>query len=403
MINIRDKKNCTGCFACYNVCPVNAIKMIEDKEGFKYPKVDVKKCIKCGLCENICPVINRIQKKENRKRPTVIAAWSKNKDIRLDSTSGGLFSELARSIYKQNGYVCGAIYNKDWLVEHYISNDIKDLDNLRSSKYLQSDIRDKYKKIKELLEQGKKVLFSGCPCQIIGLYNYLQNKEYRNLYTCDFICRGVNSPKIFKKYITELEKKYNSKIKKIKFKNKTYGWHNFSIKVDFENGKSYIGRRYEDSFWIGYLKYNAFMRPACYDCKFKGLPRLGDITLADFWGIEKIDPKLDNDQGTSMILLNSDKGKELFEESKETFEYTVIDSDDTFTSNVCMKNSVEMTEARKRVFENIDNMSYKKLSEKFFPKPKLKEKLIKRIKTNRKVRKIKNKLRPIYYKLFRRK
>ena len=232
MIEIRDKKNCTSCNACYNICPVHAIEMIEDKEGFKYPKVDKQKCINCGLCEKVCPIKNKVLREENNKMPTVIAAWSKDNDIRLDSTSGGIFSELAKEIYKENGFVCGAIYNKEWLVEHYISNNINDIDQLRSSKYLQSDIKDNFKKIKELLEQENKVLICGSPCQIAGLYNFLHKKEYENLYTCDFICRGMNSPKIFRGYIKELEEKYHSEIKKIKFKNKIHGWHNFSTKID---------------------------------------------------------------------------------------------------------------------------------------------------------------------------
>ena len=196
MIKIEDKKNCTSCGACYNICPFKAIKMIEDNEGFKYPQIDKDKCIECGICEKVCPINNYNFKKQNDERPTVIAAWSKNENTRLNSTSGGIFSELALEIYKQKGYVCGAIYNDEWLVEHYISSDSKDIDSLRSSKYLQSDINDTFIKIKELLEQDNKVLICGCPCQIAGLYNYLKNKEYKNLYTCDFICRGVNSPKI---------------------------------------------------------------------------------------------------------------------------------------------------------------------------------------------------------------
>ena len=160
--------------------------------------------------------------------------------------------------------------------------------------------------------------------------NFLGKKEYDNLYTCDFICRGMNSPKIFKKYINSLEEKYNSKIKKIKFKNKINGWHNFSTKIDFENGKTYIGGRYTDSYMVGYLKYNAFMRPACYDCKFKTLRKISDITLADFWGIENINSKLDNDCGTSMILLNSTKGEELFNNIKKQVEYCEIVSDKIF-------------------------------------------------------------------------
>lgn len=398
MIQINDKKDCTSCGACYNICPVNAIQMIEDSEGFKYPKVNKEKCINCGLCEKNCAVKNKIVKEKNTKEPTVIAAWSKDSEIRLDSTSGGIFSELANNIYQEGGYVCGAVYNKNWLVEHFISNNQEDLEKLRSSKYLQSDTKNIFKEIKELLEQGKKVLICSSPCQIAGLYAFLQQKEYENLYTCDFICRGMNSPKIFKKYIEELETRYASKVKKIKFKNKTHGWHNFSTKIDFENGKSYLGGRYVDSYMVGYLRYNAFMRPSCYDCKFKGLPRVADITLADFWGIENINPKLDNDCGTSMILLNSQKGIELFNKIKQEIQYEEITSEEVFTGNICATKSVEMTEARKNVFENIDSMSYTKLSKNFFPKPALKERVKLKIKTNKVLKKI---IKPIYRKILK--
>lgn len=401
MINIEDKKKCTGCYACYNICPVKAIKMIEDEEGFKYPKVDMDKCIRCGLCEKVCPINNPVIKEQNKEKPTIFAAWSKDENIRLDSTSGGVFSELAKDIYRQNGYICGAIYNKDWLVEHYISSDEKELDELRSSKYLQSDMNDNLKKIKDLLELGKKVLICGSPCQIAGLYNYLQNKEYENLYTCDFICRGMNSPKIFKKYIRDLEKKYNSTVKKIKFKNKTYGWHNFSTKIEFENGKKYIGSRYIDSYMIGYLQYNAFVRPCCYDCKFKGLPRKSDITLADFWGIENINSKLDNDHGTSMILLNSEKGRQIFEKIKDKINYTEITSNKVFAENACIDKSIQMTNSRKQVFDNIDKMSYKELSDNFFPKPNLRQRIKIKIKINKAMNKIIRKIKPIYKKTYR--
>lgn len=400
MIQIENKTNCMSCAACYNICPTNAIKMVEDNEGFKYPQIDENKCIKCNLCEKVCPNINKIEKNENAKNPTVIAAWSKNNYVRLDSTSGGIFTELAKVLYKEDGYVCGAIYNEKWMVEHFISNDEKDIEKIRSSKYLQSDINDIYKKIKELLEQEKKVLICGSPCQISGLYSFLQ-KEYENLYTCDFICRGMNSPKIFKKYLENLELKYKSKVKKIKFKNKKYGWHNFSTKIDFENKKSYIGGRYEDSYMVGYLRYNAFMRPSCYDCKFKGFPRVGDITVADFWGIENINSKLDNDKGTSMILLNSQKGTALFEKIKENINFEEIYSENVFNNNVCAKSSVEMTEAREKVFENIDKMSYKELSENFFPTPNLKERIKIKLETNMSLKKIKRIIKRIYRKIFR--
>ena len=393
MIKVENKTNCTSCTACQNICPVNAIELVEDEEGFKYPKVNIEKCINCGLCDRTCPIKNPPNKEKNNKRPIMIAAYNKDNNIRLDSTSGGIFSELAEKIYKENGYVCGAIYNKEWLVEHYMSNNPKDITELRSSKYLQSDMKDNFIKIKSELQNGNKILICGSPCQIAGLYNFLGNKEYDNLYTCDFICRGMNSPKIFKGYINALEKKYNSKVKKIKFKNKIHGWHNFSTKIDFENGKCYIGGRYLDSYMVGYLKYNAFMRPSCYACQFKDLPRIADITLADFWGIENINPKLDNDKGTSLILINSIKGEQLFQKIGNNIEYEVITSDQVFNQNVCMNKSVEMTEARKKVFENIDKITYTELSKRYFPEPNSKEKIKIKVKTNRILKKIKKSIK----------
>ncbi len=396
MLEIKDKKDCTSCFACYNICPKNAIVMKEDEEGFKYPKIDKNKCINCGLCEKVCPIINRKSEiRKNYERPKIIAAWSKDNNIRLDSTSGGVFSEIAKKIYNEGGYVCGAIYNKEWLVEHYISKDIKDLERLRSSKYLQSDMQDNFRQIKKLLETNNKVLICGSPCQISGLYNFL-NKDYENLYTLDFICRGMNSPKIFKGYIQALERKYKSEVINIKFKHKIHGWHNFSTKIDFKNGKTYIGGRYEDSYMIGYLKYNAFMRPSCYDCKFKELPRKSDITLADFWGIEKINPKLDQNKGTSMILINSNKGEKLFEAIKEELSFEEIKSERVFKENVCMKESVKETEERKKVFDNIDKFTYDQLSKKYFPEPPNLKKIEIKIMNSKLVNSIKNTLRPIY-------
>lgn len=382
MIEIKDKKNCTGCFACYSICPKKAIEMKEDKEGFKYPVINKSKCVDCGLCSKVCPVLNKKEIDKREEKPTIYAAWSKKENVRLDSTSGGIFSELANYFYANKGYVCGAIYNKQNLVEHVMSSNVEDIKEIRSSKYLQSDINDIYKKIKEKLEQKKLVFICGSPCQISGLYNFLK-KNYDNLYTCDFICRGMNSPKIFKKYIEDLEEKYKSKVKKIKFKNKIHGWHNFSTRIDFENGKKYIGGRYVDSYMLGYLKYNAFMRPSCYECKFKGLPKKSDITLADFWGIEKINSKLDNNKGTSMVLINSEKGKELFDKIKNNIEFEQIKSKQVFEQNVCNTSSPKMTEARNKVFANIDRMTYNELQENFFPAPPKRERIKILIKNNK--------------------
>ena len=368
MINIDNKKNCCSCSACVNICPKNAIYMKEDSEGFKYPFVDLEKCVNCGLCNKVCPFLSN-QASKNSKEPAVFAAWSKDVNIRIDSTSGGIFSEIAKIVYSKNGVVCGAVYDPNWMVNHYVSKDIRDLEKLRSSKYLQSEIGDTFKTIKYELDNNKLVLFCGSPCQVKGLLNFLQ-KDYENLITIDFICRGMNSPKIFKKYITMLESKYKSKIKNIKFKDKIYGWHNFSTKIEFENGKSYIGSRYLDSYMVGYLKYNAFMRLSCYDCKFKGLPRYSDITLADFWGIENIRKDLDQDKGTSMVLANTTKGEKILKDISKSIIIEKIDSNKAFDENQCFTKSVVKTKNRDYVFDNIDKMEYKELSKKFFPTPK---------------------------------
>lgn len=372
MVNIENKENCTGCFACYNICPKNAITLEEDKEGFKYPKIDQEKCINCGLCEKVCPIIKNETIANRTNKPTVMAAWSKTNFTRTDSTSGGVFSEIANVIFNEGGYVCGAVYDDNFMVKHIVTNDRDMLPKIRSSKYLQSDMNECFKEIKNILNDNKKVLACGSPCQIAGLYNYL-GKDYENLLTCDFICRGMNSPKIFRGYLKTLENKYKSKIKNIKFKNKIHGWHNFSTRIDFENGKTYIGGRYLDSYMVGYLKYNAFIRPSCYECKFKQLPRKADITLADFWGIEKINPKLDNNKGTSLILLNTEKGKNIFK-NIDNIQYTEIKSEEVFTDNICMNKSVLKTKNRDDVFENIDRLTYEQLCNKFFPEPKGKEK-----------------------------
>ena len=210
MIDKLEKSKCTGCYTCANKCPQKCIKMVEDKEGFFYPEIDEEKCIKCNLCEKVCPAMQKKQS-NNDKNPIVIAAWSKNNNIRLDSTSGGVFSELAKEVLNNGGYVCGAIYDENWMVKHILTNKIEDLEKIRSSKYIQSRIEDTFLEIKEKLDEGKTVLMCGAPCQVEGLANFL-NKDYDNLILCDFICRGVNSPKIFRKYLDSLEKKYKSKI-----------------------------------------------------------------------------------------------------------------------------------------------------------------------------------------------
>lgn len=368
MIQIEDKSKCCGCNACGDVCAHSAITFKTDIEGFWYPVVDKDKCVECGLCEKICPIINKARQGRYAE-PKVFAAYNKDEEVRLDSTSGGLHSALANVMYNEGAYVCGAVYNKDHTVSHIVSHDKQILPQIRSSKYLQSSMLGEYKEIRSLLRNGENVFYCGTPCQVQALYNFL-GKDYEKLITCDFICRGVNSPKVFLKYMDMLEKRYGSKASGIKFKNKKFGWHNFSMRVDFENGEQYCEDRWHDLFFIGYLQCGNFSRPSCYDCQFKGFPQKSDITLADFWGIENIDSSMDQDKGTSLVMVNSDKGMELFNAAKDQLVWKEFTIDDARKGNPAMDSSLKpVAKNRDAFFKALDEMPFDKVAAKFFPLP----------------------------------
>lgn len=368
MIKITDNTTCCGCNACGDACAHNAITFKTDIEGFWYPEVDDTKCTDCGLCEKVCPIINIEQLKKNdyEKPARTIAAINKDMYVRWNSTSGGAFSAFADVMYAQGGYVSGAIYNDDFSVRNYVSGNSDDLDRLRSSKYLQSRAEGIFKEIRELLRSGKKVLACGTPCQMAALRSFLR-KDYENLIIVDFICRGVNSPKVYRAYLDSLEKRYGSKVVYVKAKNKELGWRNLTRKVTFANGQSYYGVHMEDDFRRGYHT-NVFCRPSCYDCKFKGFPRIADITIADYWGIEKVDKNLDNNIGTSMIMLNSKKGESYFEHAKDHFEYRETPFEAIFGGNIALRKSIEPAKIdRKSFFEDLDSHDFDYVTAKYYP------------------------------------
>lgn len=338
MIKIIDKKDCCGCNACGDVCPKSAISFNRDNEGFLYPEIDHSKCIDCGLCDKICPNIHSEELKKNDfEKPQCFAAIHNNLEIRFDSTSGGAFSALAKKAYLQHYYVGGAIWNEDWSVSHYISNNKSDLERLRSSKYIQSDSRGFYKQVKGLLDTGEKVLLCGAPCQIAALKSFLR-KDYDNLITIDFICQYVNSPLIWHKYIDHLEKEHQSKVVYIKDKNKELGWRALCNKVVFENGDVVYDKHTENLFRRCYMRLGVASRPSCYHCQFKGFPRIADITIADFWGVEKYLPKeYDYNLGTSLIMCNSQKGLDYFDDkARKYLTVTEVDLADTLPKNAAL-------------------------------------------------------------------
>lgn len=320
MISIKKKEECNGCHGCFNICPKKCINMKSDEEGFWYPEVDTSKCIDCHLCENVCPIL---KKAEPKKEIVAYACKNKNDNERLGSSSGGVFILLCKEIINENGIIFGATFDENLNVVHSSADTLLQCEMFKGSKYVQSKIGDNYIKAKQFLDEGRKVLFSGTPCQVAGLQSYLR-KDYENLILVDIACHGVPSPKIYKKYIESVEKKANSKLKVIQFRDKTSGWLNYSFKTTFENGNEQIEKGNKNIYMKGFLK-DIYLRPSCHECDFKKPKTLADITLADYWGIKWKHPEFFDDKGVSLILVNSKKGAELFNKISNDME--VIDTD----------------------------------------------------------------------------
>ena len=312
MANLADKKHCSGCTACFAVCPRRAISMRQDEEGFAYPQIDASVCVNCGLCEKVCPSLNQ---PPERKPLAVYAAKAKDDALRLESSSGGIFSLFARNVLSQGGLVFGAAFDQsDWHVHHKCIDDENGLRELRGSKYVQSDMEDCFREVKTALDIGKMVLFSGTPCQIAGLRSFL-GKAYDNLLLVDVVCHAAPSPLAWKKY---LEKRLSvadesccSSLKRISFRRKNCGWKRYSLSLRFANNKEYHSIFSDDSFMRGFLA-ELYNRPSCHNCHAKSLSSGADITIADYWGVATRFPDMDDDKGTSLVIVNTDKGVKAF-------------------------------------------------------------------------------------------
>lgn len=366
------KEKCTGCGACCSICPKGAISMQEDETGFKYPVIDNKICINCGLCKKTCPIL-----KDNmnirKKIPSTYAAWSRDKEIRYNSTSGGIFTEIAKAVIKENGYVIGAKYNDNNLVEHTIINSLDEINIIRQSKYLQSDTKNIYKDAKKLLDNNSLLVFCGSPCQIAGLYNYLK-KDYENLITIEFICRGMNSPKAYKSWLSEIEKKEGKHVIRVWFKYKELGWKKSPkcTRIDFEDKSFKVYSGDDNTFMSGYLGPNLYLRPSCGLCNFNGLPRQADITLADFWSIEE---KYDDDKGTSLILSNSSKGDIWIKKISNNIYIYKKSITDIEKGNKCFSKSVKINPNSEKFLRELNDSNFSILLEKYSKKGNIKRKM----------------------------
>ena len=375
MIEIKDKSSCCGCEACVQCCPRHCISMHEDNEGFLYPIVDKEACVDCGLCEKVCPVIHQGEPTEPLSSYIAI---NPNEDIRMKSSSGGIFTLLAENIISEGGVVFGARFDENWDVVHAWTDTIEGLAPFRGSKYVQSRIGNTYKETKEFLQQGRKVLFSGTPCQIAGLKKYLR-KEYDKLLTVDFICHGVPSPGVWRRYLSELCESLRAQrgdgknsvpssidelpvITGISFRDKSNGWKKYGFRLRYAASKAaentvsasainekkvFLQPYPENPFMQGFLA-DIYLRPSCYNCSAKSGKSGSDITIADAWGMDNFARQYDDDMGACYVLENTTKASLYIKEIQA--ERYAVDLDNIKQYNPSYISSVHPHDKRARFF-----------------------------------------------------
>lgn len=365
MIEIKDKKDCCGCTACMNICPNGAITMEKDKEGFAYPKVNQELCINCNLCDKVCPILKK--KKENSEVSLGYIVNNKDNKIRMQSTSGGAFSAISDYVINKDGIVYGACFDDDFNVLHVGVKTKEEIYRLRGSKYVQSDLGETFKEIKKHLEEGKMVCFSGTPCQVEGLRNYLR-KDYENLITVDVVCRAVPSPKLYKNYLKYIQKEKlnNEKITKVSFRDKEkYGYKYSTMTIKGET-KEYRNGVETDPYLRAFF-HNISDRPSCYNCQFRTIDRKSDFTIWDCFITENFEKSMDDNLGTTRVVIHTKKGEEIFNCIKDQFIYKQVEVEKLIADVKELKCDVEENKIRKQFFEDIDKISTKELFNRYFP------------------------------------
>lgn len=328
MIDKVSIERCVLCKACSDACPTEAIQFTKEYCGFQYPQINSGKCIGCNRCETVCPTFPKIPSKIIK--PQAFAAMNREPDIRLSSTSGGVFTALSEYVLNLGGFICGAIFSEGFSVKHIVTNKHQDLAKMRGSKYVQSDTTGIYLEVKKLLDSGVYVLFSGCPCQIAALKSYL-NCEYDNLLCVDVICHGIPGESSWKTYMALQEEKYKGKIIDVAFRNKAYGWHRSSMRLTFDHNHIYQEPITSDYYYYYGFLGNVFLKESCYHCQFRDFKSGSDITLGDFWGAEVSLSAFDDNKGLSAVLVHTKKGKQLFDQLP--LERVQVDIDTILSGN----------------------------------------------------------------------
>ncbi len=323
MIQITDKQNCCGCESCVHVCPKQCISFEEDTEGFRYPKIDEKLCVDCRACEKVCPFISPFESRHPRR---ICGAINLNDEIRLQSSSGGIFTMLAENVIKEGGVVFGVRFDENWQAIFDHTETIEGLAPFRGSKYVQARVGRAFKEVRYFLKQGRRVLFSGTPCQVAALLHFLHH-NYVNLLLIDFICHGVPSPKVWRLYLKEVTRNSVRAISDVQFRNKKQGWKRFNFDLTYskENCSYNMSSCHQQNHYMRIFLSDVILRPSCYQCKAKEGRSGSDLTIADFWGIAQVNPDMDDDCGTSLIMINSEKGATYFQQCNAKICETRID------------------------------------------------------------------------------
>lgn len=398
------KSECCGCGACSQVCPRKCITITPNEDGFLFPVIDSSSCIHCHLCEKVCPVENIPEKLEAQKGQVLVAARCKDEASVMEAASGGAFGAIVKTLRNHDEWlVWGAAFDKDLQLSHHCSRDEKDLAPLHKSKYLQSNLKDSFPQIKQQLRRGSNVIFSGTPCQVAALHNYLQGENTDHLVCIDLVCHGVPSQKFFDMYCEEEEKRLHSKITSVQFRFKVHKktrkhWNSRNILLITSDGKRHVKNRYSH-FLRAYHSF-LFYRESCYSCVFANPTRQGDLTIADFWGIQRFYPDLNADKGVSLIQANTEKGKNILEQIEEQMDIYMIDRDQYLgMTNGAMIMKTPKNIKREFFLKYVKTHSFSKSVDHFVPKYKemIKIELFRKIspKMRKKIKVVINKVKKV--------
>lgn len=369
MINIIDKRECCGCAACASACPAKCITIVQDDEGFVFPNIDRDRCLNCGICDCVCPFNVKIQKAGYLQ---VYAGYATKIELRVLSSSGGVFSVIAEKILEQGGIIFGVRMSQDCESCYFAKvTTVPELSVLRGSKYLQADSIGVFEDVEHELISGKLVLFSGTPCQVNGLRTYLR-KEYTKLLCLDFVCHGVPSPLLWKKYKIYLEHKKGIKITGVDFRSKYVNWTNLGFNMESEEKAFYIPKNYSSYFQM-FMK-NLSLRSSCYACKAKE-NRMADITIGDCWGVENFLSEFNDEKGCSLIIVRTSKGTKVIDRIKHGLKLKGISYEDAVSDNLAEYKSMKMPQEREQFFKDMNTLPWYKFEDKYiYPRVKHKVK-----------------------------